>query len=70
MPYQIIVLKGQAHMSSKDTNPTFTLNYEMREGNADCNLISIIQSMSQLHLKIRIQMEEELESDQESGSVF
>lgn len=42
MPYQIIVLKGQAHMSSKDTNPTFTLNHEMREGNADCNLISII----------------------------
>lgn len=70
MPYQIIVLKGQARMSSTDTNPTFTLNHGLREVNTDCNLISITQSMSQLHLKIRIQMEEEFANDQESGSGF
>lgn len=40
--YQIIVLKEQACISSKDTNPTFILNHGMREGNADCNLILII----------------------------
>lgn len=42
MPYGIIVLKGQACMSSKDTNPTFTLNHGIREVNTECNLISII----------------------------
>lgn len=41
MPYQIIVSKGQARMSSTDTNPTFTLNHGLREVNTDCNLISI-----------------------------
>lgn len=70
MPYGIIVLKGQACMSSKDTNPTFTLNHGIREVNTECNLISIIQSMSQLHLNIRIQMNEEFANDQGSGSGF
>lgn len=41
MPYQIIVLKGQARMSSTNTNPTFALNHGLREVNTDCNLISI-----------------------------
>lgn len=33
MFHKIIALKGQARMSSKDTNPTFTLNSEMRMAN-------------------------------------
>jgi len=33
MSHKIITLKGQACMSSKVTNPTFTLNSEVRVGN-------------------------------------
>lgn len=33
MPHEIIALKGQARISSKETNPTFTLNSDMRAGN-------------------------------------